>query len=112
MKASLKISQIESKISDLQSKKQYLLKERQKEIVALIATLDLSSLEDKVLIGGLQFLKQRITVQDPIVEVWHNTGERFLRHTKRSKRLNFSKKDTTPLSKHQSPQKQSQPREA
>lgn len=111
MKVSLKISQLESKISELQSQKQHLLEERQKEIAALVTILDLSSLEDKTLIGGLQFLKHKIMAHDSIMENWHNAGERFLRHTKRSKRLSSSKKDTSLLSTHQSSKKQSQPRE-
>lgn len=111
MKASLKINQIESKISDLQSQKQRLLAERQKEIAALIAALDLAILEDKVLMGGLQFLKDKVTTKDPIVEDWQNAGERFLRHTKRSKRIQSSKKDTTSLPVHQSSKKPPQSRE-
>lgn len=110
MKASLKISQIESKISDLQSKKQRLLEERQKEVAALITTLDLASLEDKILIGELQFLKHKIITHDPMMEDWHAAGERFLKHRKRSKKLNSSKKHTVTFTTHQSSQKSPQSR--
>ena len=106
MNASLKISQIESKISELQSQKQHLLEERQKEIAVLIATLGLTSLEDKVLIGGLQFLKHKITTQDPIVEVWHAAGERFLRRFKPQKHC-LSQKTEQAVRKSQSSQKSS-----
>lgn len=111
MKASLKISQIESKISDLQSQKQRLLEDRQKEITTLIAFLDLASLEDKILIGGLQFLKHTITTKDSLVEDWHYAGEQFLRHTKRARRILSSKKDSSPPSTPQPPQKSPQSRE-
>lgn len=102
MRASLKINQIESKISELQSQKQRLLEERQKEIALLIATFDLASLEDNVLIGGLKYLRHKITIQDPIMEDWRTAGERFLRHTNKFKRLNVAKKDLPSLQNHQS----------
>lgn len=111
MKASLKISQIESKISDLQSQRKRLLVDRQNEIASLIAALDFTSLEDKVLIGGLRFLKHKISTKDPLVEDWHIVGERFLQHTKRCKRIHSSKKDSYPESTSQPSQKSSQSRE-
>ena len=61
---------LESKISDLQNQYQSLLKERQKDITTFIATLDLASLEDPLLVGGLIFIKEKVTGKDPILEVW------------------------------------------
>ena len=93
--------QIASKISDLQVQYQHLLTQRQQDIATLIASLDLASMEDTLLVGGLIFVKNKITAQDPIVEGWRNAGERFLRQTK-SKNTAPSKKPTGPHSTHQS----------
>ena len=93
--------QIASKISDLQSRYQRLLTQRQEDIAILITSLDLASMEDASLVGGLMFVKSKVTTQDPIVEGWRNAGERFLRQTK-SKNTAPSKKPTGPHSTHQS----------
>lgn len=82
MSASLKIRQLESKISDLQSQHQILLKERQQEIAVLFSTVDLAHLDDKILLGYLLFLKDKITTQDRMLEAWHDAGEKFLRRSK------------------------------
>ena len=101
MSTSVKIRQLESKISDLQAQYQHLLPQRQQDISALITSLDLASMEDSSLVGGLMFVKNKVTTQDPIVEGWRNAGERFLRQTK-SKSNSPSKKPTGPHSTHQS----------
>ncbi len=79
MTASLKLRQLESKISTLQAQHQAALKERQKEIATLLTSLDLASLDDTVLIGGLLFVKDKIANKDSLVEVWQDVGTRFLR---------------------------------
>ena len=89
--------QLESKILDLQSQYQHLLTQRQQDITALIATLDLASLEDALLVGGLLFVKDKVTTQAPIVEDWRNTGDRFLR-----KQEPKNQRSQTPLSTHKS----------
>ena len=96
--------QIASKISDLQVQYQHLLTQRQQDIAALITSLDLASMEDASLVGGLMFVKNKVTTQDPIVEGWRNTGERFLRQTK-SKSNSSSKKPTRTHSTHPSSSK-------
>lgn len=73
---------LESKISDLQNQHQLLLKERQQEIASLLTAVDLAHLDDKTLMGGLLFLKEKSTTQDPILEAWRDAGEKFLRRTK------------------------------
>ena len=117
MTASIKIRQLESRISDLQNQHQLLLKERQQEIAVLLSAIDLAHLDDKTLLGGLLYLKDKITTQDPMVEAWHAAGEKFLRYT-RPKRYsqvpekNIPPKQTTAAhTRDQSPQKQPQPRE-
>lgn len=111
MKASLKISQLESKISDLQFQKQRLLEEREKEIALIISNLDLSSLDDKVLVEGLQFLKYKVSTKDPLVEEWRSAGERFLRQKKNLKSQQAFKGDAYPQPTPQQTQKSPQSRE-
>ncbi len=85
MSVSLKLRQLESKISTLQSQHQTLLKDRQQEIAALITSLELAHVEDSILFGSLLFLKDKIITQDPILEVWRDAGDRFLRRSKSKK---------------------------
>lgn len=42
----------------------------------------LTHVDDKTLIGGLFFLKEKIITQDPITEAWRDAGEKFLRYHK------------------------------
>ena len=87
MSVSLKLRQLESKISTLQSQHQVLLRDRQQEIAALITSLELAHVEDNLLIGSLLFLKDKIITPDPILEIWRDAGDRFLRRSKSKKQL-------------------------
>ncbi len=60
MSASKQLRQLESRISDLQNQHQRLLKERQQEIAILLTAVDLAHLDDKILVGGLLFLKEKL----------------------------------------------------
>lgn len=91
MSASMKLRQLESKISILHSKHQQLLKERQEEIAALITSLEFAHTDDNILLGGLLFLKDKITTQDPILEVWRDAGDRFLRRKQKNSRVSTGK---------------------
>ena len=102
---------IKTKISALQEEYQKLLTQRQRDIASLIATLDLAHIDDQLLIGGLMFLKEKITTKDQLIKDWQDTGERFLRQAKKSQKLNPSKKASSPSPAHQSSQKHSQSRE-
>lgn len=82
MSASVKMHQLKTKISDFQNQYQQLLKERQQEIAVLLSAVDLAHLDDKTLLGGFLFLKNKITAQDPMMEAWHAAGEKFLRQYK------------------------------
>ncbi len=101
MSASIKMRHLQSKISDLQVQYQLLLTQRQQDIASLIISLELASMEDAPLVGGLMFVKGKITNQEPIVEGWRNAGERFLRQ-KKPKNTAPSKKPTEPYSTPQS----------
>ena len=110
MSVSLKLRQLEFKISTLQSQHQNLLKDRQQEIAGLITSLELAHVEDNILFGALLFLKDKITAQDPtglaLVEAWRGEGDRFLRRSKSKKqppRLPFE----TAAAKSKPPQKSS-----
>ncbi len=85
MSVSLKLRQLESKISTLKTQHQNLLKDRQQEIAGLITSIELAHIEDNLLLGALLFLKNKITTQDPMVEAWRDTGDRFLRRSKSKK---------------------------
>ena len=71
---SLKLRQLDSKILTLQTQHKNLLKDRSQEIAVLITSLELAPIEDNILLGGLLFLKEKITTQDPtglaLVEAW------------------------------------------
>jgi len=133
MTASIKIRQLESKISDLQTQHQLLLKERQQEIAVLLSVVDLTHFNDKTLVGALFFIKDKITTQDPILEAWRAAGEKFLRqhkarssyrqaHAERKEPERFpktpdekvrpSKQTHTPLATDQLPQESSKPGKA
>ena len=92
MSASVKMRQLESKISDLQTQYQRLLPQRQQDIATLITYLDLASMEDASLVGGLMFVKNKVTTQDPIVEGWQSAGEKFLRRKQKNTLRVFSEK--------------------
>ena len=96
MTASIKMHQLESKIANLQNQYQHLLSQRQQDIATLITSLDLASLEDPLLVGSLLYIKDKVTTKDPIMEGWHNAGERFLRKQKPKKHLP-SQRPSTPL---------------
>jgi len=84
MSVSLKLRQLESKISTLQTQHQNLLKDRQQEIAGLITSLELAHVEDSILFGALLFLKDKISTQDPILETWGDAGDRFLRRKQKN----------------------------
>jgi hypothetical protein len=110
MTASLKMRQLASKIAELQKQYQHHLKQRQQDIASLITTLDLASFEDNILIGGLMYLKDKITTEDSIVEGWRDAGDRFLRR-RTPKRTSTLKTIATSLTPHQSAPKQPESRE-
>jgi len=85
MSASAKIRNIESKITALQAKHQQLFEQRQRDIVALIAKLDLANIDDKILVGALMFIKEKVTFDDQITKAWLSAGDRFLRRNRRHK---------------------------
>ena len=101
MNASIKLRQLEFKLSTLQIHQQNLLKERQQEI---------ASFDDSILLGGLLFLKDKIIMQNPMVEVWQQTGMRFLR--RKQKQNSTSKRVTTSYQTPQLVTKQPQSRKA
>lgn len=104
------INQLKSKMSALQEEYEKRLFQRQKDIASLIVTLDLADIDDQLLIGGLLFLKDKIMIQEPLVEGWRNAGDRFLRQAKKSKSLTPSKESATPHQIPQSSQKHPQSR--
>ena len=80
------IRQIESKMTNLQHQYQQLLKVREQELATLMSRLNLSSVEDQLLVGGLMFIREKIEHSDQILEDWQKAGDHFLRQTKKEKR--------------------------
>lgn len=102
--------QIKTKITALQHQYDHLLQQRQQDIAQLITALDLASLEDQILVGALLFIKDKIAIQDPMVEDWQQAGMRFLRRPQ-SKEHSPSQPAQASPSKTQSSQKSSNTRE-
>lgn len=92
-------------MSALQEEYKKRLLQRQQAIASLIVTLDLAHIDDQLLIGGLLFLKDKITIQDSLVEDWRSAGDRFLRWKKSKNSLSFIS-DAAPHKTNRAPQKQ------
>lgn len=97
--------QLASKISDLQSKYQQQAQRRQEDIVRLLSWVDLTPLDDSVLMGAFLFIQNKITNKDPILEDWNNIGARFLRQSKSTTLASFTP-NAAPQTTHRSSQKQ------
>lgn len=109
--------QLKAKISTLQSQYQQLAQQRQEDIASLLSWVDLTSVEDTLLMGAFLFVKDQITTKDStglaLTEAWQDAGEKFLRRTKSkpysqvpSAENKSSKQTTAVKAMSQSPQKQ------
>ena len=99
------MQRLASKISDLQSLYKQQSQRRQKEIIHLLSWVDLTQLDDAVLMGAFLFIQNKITTKDPIVDDWNATGARFLRQQK-SQNLSPFRENTASQTTHRSSQKQ------
>lgn len=99
MPASLKMLQLKKKIAQLETTYQSLLQDRADELSQYICALGLDDVDDKTLIGGLLFIKQKIMNADEIKEDWQAAGTRFLR----SKRSRFNSKKSIASQKSHMP---------
>lgn len=102
--------QLQSKIADLQTQYQQHEKCRQEEIVQLLSWVDLTPVDNSILMGAFLFIQNKITTKDPIMEVWQSTGMRFLRQPKSKSLLPFTL-DAASQKANRSPQKQLESRE-
>jgi len=102
--------QIKAKVTVFQQQYDHLLQQRQQDIAKLISTLDLATLEDQTLVGALLFIKDQVSAQDKMLEVWQDAGERFLRRSKSKKNSSSQQTQASPP-KAQSSQKSSNPRD-
>jgi hypothetical protein len=103
------MQQLASKIADLQFKYQQQAQRRQEDIVHLLSWVDLTQLDDHVLMGAFLFIQNKITTKDPLVEDWNNTGARFLRQPKPQSLTSFTSNAAPQTTRH-SPQKQPESR--
>ena len=104
------MQRLASKISDLQSLYEQQAKRRQEDIAHLLSWVDLTQLDDAVLMGAFLFIQNKITTQDPILEDWNDAGARFLRQPK-SQNLSFLTGNAAPQTTHRSSQKQPESRD-
>ncbi|MEY3238040.1 MAG: hypothetical protein RI883_2141 [Bacteroidota bacterium] len=81
-----KISDLQVKIKKLEETKAQLEATRNSEIAAIITRLDLSSIDDEVLTGGLLHLKELLQTSDKQQEEWRASGRKFLRRKQVAKK--------------------------
>ena len=101
------MQRLASKISDLQSLYQQQAQRRQEQIAALVSRVDLTSVDDPILMGAFLFIQNKLTTKDPIVEDWNNAGIRFLRQPKSQNFTSFTSNAASQTT-YLSPQKQSE----
>ena len=93
--ASLKMRQIQSKISALESEYQELFTQRHYDIAKILIHMDFAEVDDKTLVGGFLHLKHLLSNHDPQTEGWCDAGGRFLRRHKIKKRPKDSAPQTS-----------------
>ena len=103
-RATKNMQRLASRISDLQSLYQQQAQRRQEDIVHLLSWVDLTQLDDALLMGAFLFIQNKLTTKDPIVEDWNDTGLRFLRQPK-SQNFSCFTDNATSQTTHRSPQK-------
>jgi hypothetical protein len=86
MPASLKIRQLESKIIELKSLQDELVKKRNLVIAQQLSNLNLAHQNHKKLMGALLFINDKLSANDLITEDWFKAGDNFLRRKKTKSR--------------------------
>ena len=99
------MQQLASKIFDLQNRYQQQAQRRQEDIVHLLSWVDLTPVDDSILMGAFLFIQSKLTIKDSIVEDWQNAGIRFLRQSKSQSFPSFTGNATSQAA-HRMPQKQ------
>ena len=90
MKSSLKMQQLESKIADLKSQQQSLIKKRNAETAEIISRVDLHVLDNKILVGGLLHILEVVNTNASQKEAWQVAGSKFLRGGKKGRKRSSS----------------------
>lgn len=98
------MQQLASKISDLQNRYQQQAQRRQEDIVHLLSRVDLTPVDDSILMGAFLFIQNKITTKDPLVEDWNDAGTRFLRQSKSQVLASFPP-NAAPQATHRTSQK-------
>lgn len=99
------MQQLASKISGLQVLYQQQAQCRQEQIATLLSRVDLTPVDDSILMGAFLFIQNKITTKDLIVEDWNAAGMRFLRQSKSTSFSPFTL-DAVPQTTDRSSQKQ------
>ena len=103
-----------SKISELQTLYQQQAQHRQEDIVHLLSWVDLTPVDDSILMGAFLFIQNKITIKDPILEDWNDAGTRFLRQPKPPSLLCFTDNAASQTTHHTSqkhPESEGEPNE-
>lgn len=108
------MQRLASAISKLQSKYEQQAQRRQEDIAHLLSWVDLTQLDDAVLMGAFLFIQNKVTTQDPILEDWNDAGARFLRQPKPPSLPCFSSNAASQTTHHTSqkhPESEGEPNE-
>lgn len=101
------MQRLASEISKLQSRYQQQVQRRQEDIVHLLSWVDLTPVDDSILMGAFLFIQNKITIKDPLVQDWNVAGARFLRQSKPQSFTPFTG-NAAPQTPHRSSQKQAE----
>lgn len=79
-----KLSQIDTRIQKLMAEKNELVKNRSQEIAELITTINLTLIDEHVLVGALLSLKEDVINNTSNIEIWRQMGAKFFRNKSRT----------------------------
>lgn len=80
-----KIDSLEQKIISLKQEREKLKQIRREEILKLLAIIDLDDIDDSILLGGFQFIKDSVSEKTQLMEDWQNAGEKFRKAPRKQK---------------------------
>lgn len=79
------IREIESKIRELEKKREELMHQRALELSRIIEACDIEEMDPEVFAGALQYIRTAITLKDAKVDLWRSSGRKVMRHLSQGK---------------------------
>lgn len=73
------IREIESKIRELERKREELMHQRALELSRIIEACDIEEMDPEVFAGALQYIRTAITLKDAKVDLWRSSGRKVMR---------------------------------